>query len=133
MWSGCAARTSTNVPPNKRDVNMVFQSYALFPHMSVWENVAFGLKQRRSAAEEEIRRRVGEMLEIVDLTGREKRRPRELSGGQQQRVALARALVNRPGRCCSTSRSARSTSSSARPCSSSSSASSARSASRSCT
>ncbi|MFI7451546.1 ABC transporter ATP-binding protein [Nonomuraea sp. NPDC049714] len=85
----------TNVPPNKRDVNMVFQSYALFPHMSVWDNVAFGLKQRRTP-QEEIRRRVGEMLEIVDLTGREKRRPRELSGGQQQRVALARALVNRP-------------------------------------
>ncbi|MEV4112001.1 ABC transporter ATP-binding protein [Nonomuraea sp. NPDC049695] len=85
----------TNVPPNKRDVNMVFQSYALFPHMSVWDNVAFGLKQRKTP-QEEIRRRVGEMLEIVDLTGREKRRPREMSGGQQQRVALARALVNRP-------------------------------------
>ncbi|KAB8197047.1 polyamine ABC transporter ATP-binding protein [Nonomuraea phyllanthi] len=85
----------TNVPPNKRDVNMVFQSYALFPHMSVWDNVAFGLKQRRTP-QEEIRRRVGEMLEIVDLTGRERRRPREMSGGQQQRVALARALVNRP-------------------------------------
>ncbi|MFG1707699.1 ABC transporter ATP-binding protein [Nonomuraea sp. M3C6] len=85
----------TNVPPNKRDINMVFQSYALFPHMSVWDNVAFGLKQRKTP-QEEIRRRVGEMLEIVDLTGREKRRPREMSGGQQQRVALARALVNRP-------------------------------------
>jgi len=85
----------THVPPNKRDVNMVFQSYALFPHMSVWDNVGFGLKQR-GTPQEEIRRRVGEMLEIVDLTGREKRRPRELSGGQQQRVALARALVNRP-------------------------------------
>ncbi|MGW0809771.1 ABC transporter ATP-binding protein [Nonomuraea sp. NPDC002799] len=85
----------TNVPPNKRDVNMVFQSYALFPHMSVWDNVAFGLKQRRTP-QEEVKRRVGEMLEIVDLTGREKRRPREMSGGQQQRVALARALVNRP-------------------------------------
>ncbi|MFI7445686.1 ABC transporter ATP-binding protein [Nonomuraea indica] len=85
----------TNVPPNKRDVNMVFQSYALFPHMNVWDNVAFGLKQRRTP-QEEIKRRVGEILEIVDLTGREKRRPREMSGGQQQRVALARALVNRP-------------------------------------
>ncbi len=85
----------TNVPPNRRDVNMVFQSYALFPHMSVWDNVAFGLKQKKTP-QEEIRRRVGEMLEIVDLGGREKRRPRELSGGQQQRVALARALVNRP-------------------------------------
>ncbi|UBU15360.1 ABC transporter ATP-binding protein [Nonomuraea gerenzanensis] len=85
----------TNVPPNKRDVNMVFQSYALFPHMSVWDNVAFGLKQRK-VAQAEIRQRVGEMLEIIGLTGREKRLPRALSGGQQQRVALARALVNQP-------------------------------------
>jgi spermidine/putrescine transport system ATP-binding protein len=85
----------TNVPPNKRDVNMVFQSYALFPHMNVWENVAFGLR-RKKVNDAEIKRRVGEMLEIVDLTGREKRRPREMSGGQQQRVALARALVNNP-------------------------------------
>ena len=82
-------------PPNKRDVNMVFQSYALFPHMSVFENVAFGLR-RRQVPREEITRQVGEILEIVDLTGRENRRPRELSGGQQQRVALARALVNHP-------------------------------------
>jgi spermidine/putrescine transport system ATP-binding protein len=85
----------TGVPPNKRDVNMVFQSYALFPHMDVWENVAFGLR-RKKVAEAEIKRRVGEILEIVDLTGRERRRPREMSGGQQQRVALARALVNNP-------------------------------------
>ena len=83
------------VPPNKRDVNMVFQSYALFPHMSVLENVAFGLR-RKGVAKDEAARRAGEMLEIVDLQGRERRRPRELSGGQQQRVALARALVNRP-------------------------------------
>src|SRR5215469_8263828 len=88
-------RDVTNVPPNKRDVNMVFQSYALFPHMSVFENVAFGLR-RRAVAKDEITRRVGDMLEIVGLAGREHRRPRELSGGQQQRVALARALVNRP-------------------------------------
>ncbi len=85
----------TGVPPNKRDVNMVFQSYALFPHMSVFENVAFGLR-RKKAAKDEVTRRVGEMLEIVDLGGRGERRPKELSGGQQQRVALARALVNRP-------------------------------------
>jgi spermidine/putrescine transport system ATP-binding protein len=90
-----AGRDVTNVPPNKRDVNMVFQSYALFPHMDVRENVAFGLKRKKVPAAE-ISRRVSEMLEIVDLTGREKRRPRELSGGQQQRVALARALVNHP-------------------------------------
>ncbi|MFI6601974.1 ABC transporter ATP-binding protein [Nonomuraea sp. NPDC050536] len=85
----------TNVPPNKRDVNMVFQSYALFPHMNVWDNVAFGLKQRKVDSAE-IQRRVSEMLEIVALTGRERRMPREMSGGQQQRVALARALVNKP-------------------------------------
>ncbi len=88
-------RDVTGVPPNRRDVNMVFQSYALFPHMSVADNVAFGLR-RKGVAKDEVKRRVGEMLEIVDLAGREKRRPRELSGGQQQRVALARALVNRP-------------------------------------
>jgi spermidine/putrescine transport system ATP-binding protein len=83
------------VPPNKRDVNMVFQSYALFPHMSVFENVAFGLR-RKGVAKDEVTKRVGEIIETVGLAGREKRRPRELSGGQQQRVALARALVNRP-------------------------------------
>ena len=88
-------RDVTGAPPNKRDVNMVFQSYALFPHMSVFENVAFGLR-RKSVPKEKISRQVGEMLEIVNLTGREQRRPRELSGGQQQRVALARALVNHP-------------------------------------
>jgi spermidine/putrescine transport system ATP-binding protein len=83
------------VPPNKRDVNMVFQSYALFPHMSVFENVAFGLR-RKGVAKDEVTKRVSEIIETVGLAGREKRRPRELSGGQQQRVALARALVNRP-------------------------------------
>jgi ABC-type Fe3+/spermidine/putrescine transport system ATPase subunit len=83
------------VPANRRDVNMVFQSYALFPHMNVFDNVAFGLR-RRGIAKADVKARVGEMLEIVDLTGRERRRPAELSGGQQQRVALARALVNRP-------------------------------------
>jgi spermidine/putrescine transport system ATP-binding protein len=88
-------RDVVGVPPNRRDVNMVFQSYALFPHMSVFDNVAFGLR-RKSVAKGDVARRVGEMLKVVDLTGREKRRPRELSGGQQQRVALARALVNRP-------------------------------------
>jgi len=85
----------TGVSPNKRDVNMVFQSYALFPHMSAYQNVAFGL-ERKKVAKAELRRRVGEMMEIVSLSGMEKRAPREMSGGQQQRVALARALVNRP-------------------------------------
>jgi spermidine/putrescine transport system ATP-binding protein len=85
----------TRVSPNKRDVNMVFQSYALFPHLTAYQNVVFGL-ERKKVAKDEIRRRAGEIMEIVSLTGMEKRAPREMSGGQQQRVALARALVNRP-------------------------------------
>src|SRR3954465_5232531 len=85
----------TGVTPNKRDVNMVFQSYALFPHLTAYQNVAFGL-ERKKVAKPEIVRRVKEILEIVSLTGMDKRAPREMSGGQQQRVALARALVNRP-------------------------------------
>jgi spermidine/putrescine transport system ATP-binding protein len=88
-------RDVTGVSANKRDVNMVFQSYALFPHLSAYQNVAFGL-ERKKVDKAEIRRRVGEMLDIVSLTGMDKRAPKELSGGQQQRVALARALVNRP-------------------------------------
>ncbi|AGZ39620.1 ABC transporter ATP-binding protein [Actinoplanes friuliensis] len=85
----------TRVSPNKRDVNMVFQSYALFPHLNAYQNVCFGL-ERKKVAKKEIQRRVGEIMEIVSLNGMEKRAPREMSGGQQQRVALARALVNRP-------------------------------------
>ena len=88
-------RDVTGLPPYKRDVNTVFQSYALFPHMSVFENVAFGLK-RKGVARAEVRGRVLEMLKIVGLGGFEQRKPRQLSGGQQQRVALARALVNKP-------------------------------------
>jgi spermidine/putrescine transport system ATP-binding protein len=83
------------LPPYKRDVNTVFQSYALFPHMTVSANVAFGL-ERKSAPRGEIRRRVREILELVGLAGHEGRKPRQLSGGQQQRVALARALVCSP-------------------------------------
>ncbi len=83
------------VPPYRRPVNTVFQSYAIFPHLNVFDNVAFGLR-RAGAPKEEIRRRVGEACEMVQLAGFEKRRPAELSGGQQQRVALARALINRP-------------------------------------
>ena len=83
------------VPPYRRNVNTVFQSYALFEHLSVQDNIAFGLK-RRKVASDEVRSRVAEALELVELHGREKSRPRELSGGQKQRVALARALVNRP-------------------------------------
>ncbi len=85
----------TRVPPFRRSVNTVFQSYALFPHLSVFENVAFGLRRKR-LRNVEIRRRVGEMLELVALPGMESRKPGQLSGGQQQRVALARALVNQP-------------------------------------
>ena len=84
-----------NVPPYKREVNPVFQSYALFEHLSVRDNVAFGLKRKR-VPKPEIERRVGEALELVQLAERAPAKPRELSGGQQQRVALARALVNRP-------------------------------------
>jgi len=83
------------LPPYKRDVNTVFQSYALFPHMTIADNVAFGLERRR-IAKGEVRTRVAEVLELVDLAGREKRKPSQLSGGQQQRVALARAIVNNP-------------------------------------
>jgi spermidine/putrescine transport system ATP-binding protein len=85
----------TNVPPNQRNVNTVFQHYALFPHMSVFDNVSFGLELKRVPRGER-RERVQEMLQIVQLEGMEKRKPQQLSGGQQQRVALARALVNRP-------------------------------------
>src|SRR5256714_11000540 len=85
----------TDVPANRRPVNMVFQQYALFPHMSVYDNVAFGLKVKRVPRAEH-RERVHEMLRVVSLEGLDRRRARQLSGGQQQRVALARALVNRP-------------------------------------
>ncbi|MAT07304.1 MAG: spermidine/putrescine ABC transporter ATP-binding protein [Acidimicrobiaceae bacterium] len=83
------------LPPNKRPVNTVFQNYALFPHMSVADNVGFGLRMQKTP-KADVARRVGEAIELVRLTGMEHRRPNQLSGGQQQRVALARALVNRP-------------------------------------
>jgi spermidine/putrescine transport system ATP-binding protein len=82
-------------PPNKRPVNTVFQSYALFPHMNVEDNVAFGLRMQKES-KAEVQRKVGEAIELVRLEGMGKRKPKQLSGGQQQRVALARALVNRP-------------------------------------
>jgi spermidine/putrescine transport system ATP-binding protein len=85
----------TGLPPFKRDVNTVFQNYALFPHLTVFENVAFGLRRRKVAASE-IASQVGAMLELVELPGYEARKPSQLSGGQQQRVALARALINHP-------------------------------------
>jgi spermidine/putrescine transport system ATP-binding protein len=82
-------------PPHKRNVNTVFQNYALFPHLNVFDNVAFGLR-RQKVGKQELRRRVGEALELVQLSGFEKRKPGQMSGGQQQRVALARALVLQP-------------------------------------
>jgi spermidine/putrescine transport system ATP-binding protein len=82
-------------PPHKRNVNTVFQNYALFPHLNVSDNVGFGLR-RQKVGRQELRQRVGEALELVQLTGYEKRKPGQMSGGQQQRVALARALVLKP-------------------------------------
>ncbi|MGH2889871.1 MAG: ABC transporter ATP-binding protein [Solirubrobacteraceae bacterium] len=90
-----AGRDVSRVPPYRRDVNTVFQSYALFPHLDVFNNIAFGLRRRR-LPKDEVRRRVTEALGLVDLPGHETRTPSQLSGGQQQRIALARALVNQP-------------------------------------
>jgi len=89
-------RNVVGVPPNRRDVNMVFQNYALFPHLTVSQNIAYGLR-RKGVSRKEIATRVGEMLDVMELAPLASRRPRGLSGGQQQRVALARALVTRPG------------------------------------
>ncbi|MBK9123093.1 MAG: ABC transporter ATP-binding protein [Chloroflexi bacterium] len=88
-------RDVTSVPPFDRDVNTVFQDYALFPHMTVEQNVGYGLMIRK-IDKREIKRRVGEMLEMVRLPGTQARRPSQLSGGQRQRIALARALINHP-------------------------------------
>ena len=88
-------RDMSLLPPNRRGLGMVFQNYSLFPHMTVGENIAFGLKMIRTGGAE-IRRRVGEMLDLVQLPGHEARFPHQLSGGQQQRVALARSLVTDP-------------------------------------
>ena len=85
----------SNVPPYRRLVNTVFQKYALFPHLNVYENIAFGLRLKKTP-EEEIRQKVQEMLAMVNLKGFERRRVTTLSGGQQQRVAIARALVSNP-------------------------------------
>ena len=84
-----------DVPPHKRQINTVFQKYALFPHLDVFENIAFGLRIAK-VPEDEIRQRVGEMLEVVSLKGFDRRRVDQLSGGQQQRVAIARALITKP-------------------------------------
>jgi len=86
----------TWLPPYRRNVNTVFQNYALFPHLTIFENVAFGLR-RKKAKDSDIKARVSEMLALVELAGFERRKPTQISGGQAQRVALARALINRPG------------------------------------
>ena len=85
----------TALPPEARDVNTVFQNYALFPHMTVADNIGYGLKLKKTP-KAEIKKRVSEMLELVQLPGYEKRNPSELSGGQKQRVAIARSLINNP-------------------------------------
>ena len=90
-----AGEDITNLPPYQRPINMMFQSYALFPHLTVWENVAFGLR-RDHMPKEQVAERVESMLSLVQLTKYAKRKPHQLSGGQQQRVALARSLAKRP-------------------------------------
>ncbi len=85
----------TWLPPFRRNVNTVFQNYALFPHLTIYENVAFGLR-RKGVRDADVKQRVGEMLELVELPGFERRKPSQISGGQAQRVALARALINKP-------------------------------------
>jgi iron(III) transport system ATP-binding protein len=88
-------REINDLPPHRRDMSMVFQSYAIFPHLSVFENIAYGLNVQHKSRDE-IRRRVAKVMELVELTGYENRQPNQLSGGQQQRVALARALIMEP-------------------------------------
>ena len=91
-----AGKMVNGLAPFERDVTTVFQGYALFPHLTVWENVAFGLRRRKRWSSEEIRRRVSALIELLRLTGKEQRVPQQLSGGEKQRVALARALVVEP-------------------------------------
>lgn len=84
------------IPPHKRDISMVFQNYALFPHLTVYENIVYGLKMRKIRDKKVLMERAREMMDIVQLSGVENRLPRELSGGQQQRVSLARAMIVKP-------------------------------------
>lgn len=85
-----------NLPPNKRNVNTVFQNYALFPHLNIYDNIAYGPRIKKSINEEELKKKVAEMLNLVQMVGYEERSINQLSGGQKQRVALARALINKP-------------------------------------
>ena len=112
-WIG--DKNVTDLPPAQRGTAMMFQSYALFPHLTVLDNVAFAL-QMRGMAKAERAPRPRELLELVDMERYAERLPAQLSGGQQQRVALARALMTNPRCCCSTSRSPRSTRSCAAGC-----------------
>ena len=91
-------RDIVRLPPNKRQVGMVFQNYALFPHLTVADNIAFAMKQR-GASEEARAARVTELLDLIQLAGHEKRYPAELCGGQRQRVAIARAVAHPPRYC----------------------------------
>jgi len=93
--TGGQSQNLLTLAPNKRPVNLMFQSYALFPHMNVFKNVAYGL-EREGLGKDEVRRRVDEVLKTVGLTDKANARPAQLSGGQKQRVALARAIVKRP-------------------------------------
>ena len=88
-------RDVAKIPPNKRGISMVFQSYALFPHLNIWENIAYGLRVAK-LPQDEIIRRTNDVVELMQLKGMEKRFPNQLSGGQQQRVSIARALVRNP-------------------------------------
>ena len=88
-------RDVAKIPPNKRGISMVFQSYALFPHLNIWENIAYGLRVAK-LPQDEIIRRTNDVVELMQLKGMEKRFPNQLSGGQQQRVAIARALATKP-------------------------------------
>ncbi len=85
-----------DLPPNKRNVNTVFQNYALFPHLNVYDNIAYGPRIKKSISEDEIKKSVSEMLELVQMQGFEKRMTNQMSGGQRQRIAIARALINKP-------------------------------------
>ena len=92
-------RDVAKIPPNKRGISMVFQSYALFPHLNIWENIAYGLRVAK-IPQDEIIRRTNDVVELMQLKGMEKRFPNQLSGGQQQRVAIARALALHPDILC---------------------------------